>query len=239
MNLEQLKQLFFEAFQNPVIKKPVHRPPHKPIINHSSKHLLYPINALQELIGVLKGLDPYDDYDERFSARYIVLEDGQLLLAREGSPCRTIPAHREMGSHCIAAGNIYFSTDYQLITKINHQSGDFHSTQGSMVWPLAIILLSNAAISPSFTIDISNVNSNGKFTIESLDNLSSENLINLLPVGIMDVVGPANVEELIVVKARNYQGNMTLFSKPVTSLLLPAAVSAPFSYATPPTTPRG
>lgn len=241
MHFDELKQLFFDAFQSPVLKRSISRPPQKPKTDNSYKHFLYPISALPALIDTLQGLDPDDGYNEKFSVRYIVLEGGTLLLAREGAPGRSIPAHREMGLRSLAAGNIYFSPDYQFITRINHQSGDFHSTQGSLVWPLAVLILTNTTLSSSFTIDISNVDRYGEFKTEALFNLSHEKLYSLLPEGIEAIVVPSNVDGTVVINefndSRKPNSSMAFFNVPELTIV-PPLLTPPIDYTTPPTTPR-
>ena len=197
MNLTDLRDLFSETFQQPLLRKPLSRVPDAPKADNSYIHLFYPIKALPELINMISNLDIRDGYHNKFSVRYIVLPRGEIFFSREGKPGHDIPAHRAMGSKCLAAGNIYFSDDYQFITKINHQSGDFHSTQGSLVWPLAAILLTNTAISNPFKLDISHTNASGEFETETLFELTPEELLDLLPEGISERILPANLDATI------------------------------------------
>ena len=153
--LLMLKQCFEEALINPVIKKPVRRVPTRPTQDASYYYSFYSANRLTELTDTLRTLDESESLNDRFTARYLVTKEKTLLFAREGQPGMEIPAHRSIRGECLAAGNVIFSENYEFITGINHQSGDFHSTKGSMVWAIAILLFMNVPISDRFTLVLS------------------------------------------------------------------------------------
>jgi len=148
-----LNDLFSSFFESEKIYSPVKRPPQTPSSQKSYKHCFYPLLKLDALIAELKKLS--DDEDEnKFSVRYLVTPDKKIIFAREGREGRDIPAHKSMNSTCLAAGNIFFSPDFKLITKINHQSGDFHPDMASLLWPLAILSLMKAPLANPFIIEV-------------------------------------------------------------------------------------
>ncbi len=186
----RLRQRFEEALFAPSLKKPVLRVPGRPSADNSYYHTFYPTQQLSELTDVLKILDADEPLNDRFTARYLVTKEKTLLFAREGRPGVDIPAHREIRGECLAAGNILFSEDYEHITGVNHQSGDFHSTQGSMVWVIAILLFMNAPIADSFTLILSNEVA-GDF-VSTRHEITKEALAALVPDAIHEIDLSAN-----------------------------------------------
>lgn len=179
MTLKELSALFTARLTEDISFAPVRRPPATPRRDRTSKHTLYPIEHLSELITELEKLDD-DEGNKKFSVRYLVDEEHVLWLAREGKPGRYVPAHRQMRESCLAAGNIFFSKDFTQITKINHQSGDFHPDAASLLWPLAILNSMKAPLSDSCVIEIGHLSLSGDFEIASELSLTSEEMTFIL-----------------------------------------------------------
>ena len=196
-----LSQLFEASLLMPSIKKPVLRVPAKPSEDTSYYHTVYPTQHLSELTTLLKTLDEDEPINDRFTARYLVTKEKTLLFAREGKPGIDIPAHRAIRNECLAAGNIIFSEDYESITGINHQSGDFHSTQGSMVWALAILLFMNAPLADSFTLIISDEVAGNFVSRHAV--VTRATLATLIPAAIHGIDLSANND--LTIERRMYQ----------------------------------
>lgn len=143
MTAEELLHLLANNLKNTKYYTPVNRGPQKPSKTKKYSHNFYDIVHLSLLTEQLKGLSkPIDeeDYQYKFSIRYLVDIQGRIIFAREGKPGALIPAHKQIASMCLAAGNIFFNQDYSKIIKINNESGDFHPESPSLVHPLAILL---------------------------------------------------------------------------------------------------
>ncbi|AHE66082.1 hypothetical protein [Legionella oakridgensis] len=179
MTLEELSALFTTRLAEVVSYAPVPRPPATPRHDRTIKHTLYPIEHLPELIAELEKLDDAEG-DKKFSVRYLVDEENVLWLAREGKPGRHIPAHRQMRDNCLAAGNIFFSQDFTEITKINHQSGDFHPDAASLLWPLAILNCMKTTLSNPCVIEVSRITPAGNFEREQELSVTPEEMAFIL-----------------------------------------------------------
>lgn len=204
------------------IYTPVFRGPSRMEGLKSFRHSFYPMSKLSVLIDLLKKM-PLDTFDEDnfdiFSVRYLVTTDKQILFAREGEASKLIPGHRQMRSKCIAAGNIFFSRDFKFITKINHQSGDFHPSASSLFWPLAILHAMQAPLAEQFTIEISGV-FNEDFALCSETVTTLEELKALIPQDILPQLISANSSDVIEVEEKNMnmygsKGHKSIFSHPL------------------------
>ena len=190
MTLEELKQLFRAELLSPSIRKPIRRQPAAPSKDTSYHYTFYPTHALNELTRELKTLDPDEPIHNRLTARYLVTKEQTLFFAREGQPGVHIPAHRSIRAESLAAGNIIFSEDHRFITGINHQSGDFHSTTGSMIWALAILFMMHTPLAESFTFTLSEM-IHSDFVCTPLI-VTREELASLLPEELIDIDLSAN-----------------------------------------------
>lgn len=153
IELMDLKALFSSSLVEQQLFSPRVRQPRKPRRDNSYEHTLYPVEALESLIGILRERnDP--DHDLKYSVRYIVDENRGMWFSFEGVASFSTPGHREMASRCLAAGNVFFSDDYTSITKITHCSGDFRPDVGSLVWPLAILAAKDMPFHDSFSLQI-------------------------------------------------------------------------------------
>ena len=184
------------------VYEPRHRDPKTP--RKSYKHSIYPLLALPELIQVLRHLPDSYDYEEKYSIRYLVTEEMEILLALEGSPSRVIPAHEEIRSQCIAAGNFFFTQKYDAIYKINHQSGDFRPQASCLCWPIAILTFCNTfPLTNDLCIDI-NHNSERQEEIS----VDKNQLLSLLPQALLqhrNAILAANSNRVVEVKANRSQ----------------------------------
>ncbi len=152
------------------------RCPDKPRADQSYHHIMYSLHHIDELIRQLKAITDGPTH----SVRYAVDVNGCLWLALEGKPSKFIPAHREMcGRGTIAAGNIFFSDDHQNIIKINHQSGDFHPTEDTLAYPLAILTQYAGRYIQNLEVDISHVDRSGAFCTLNLLNFNLDELNQL------------------------------------------------------------
>ncbi len=103
---------------------------------------LYPLAKLSELTQIIRQEKSYST-----TIRYLVDLEKNLWFAKEGAPSKTIPAH------CLAAGNIEFSADYQYIQMINHKSGDFRPNFESIAWLLAILIANKTPLKEDLRIE--------------------------------------------------------------------------------------
>ncbi len=115
----------------------------------------------------LRDLDRIQYYDEHEGTlRYAVSSAFEFIIAEEGRPSKFIPQHREMcqANGCIAAGNLLISdTNPRTITAITFESGDYHPTVGTLLWPLTILSLHPQLLHPDFKILIHQMNSQHEF----------------------------------------------------------------------------
>lgn len=153
------------------IFSPKRRPPLKPRRDPSYLRKYYDIAHLDRFISELSALDDDYEYEEKFGARYLVNTEGRLLFTREGRAGKYVARHKDIANKCLAAGNIYFNEDYSQIIKINHESGDFHPTIESLVYPLAALLAVNPDI-VSDTLDIEIILPSKEKTIINVDKTS-------------------------------------------------------------------
>lgn len=104
---------------------------------------VFSLNGLQNLVDYACEVSRGKRYPSATKFRYLVTTDYELLLALEGSPSPTIPAHYRMVSddrasvRCLAAGNI--KIDEGKVTFISNKSGDFTPSPFSMSIAMAII----------------------------------------------------------------------------------------------------
>ncbi len=198
LTLPEFKARLFDSYKRKTHRYPVDRDSKRDCVSY--KYSLYPIKQLPALAENLKKLDLSDSFVERYSPRYVVTPQYQALFAPEGKPCYDVPAHRNMANTCLAAGNIGFSEDYRFITYINHQSGDFLSSQGSLVWILAALVWGNVPLTEKFTIHVSQLNENKEFVTAAFFILSPSDLEDLLPKELKNEVIVANHSDEIIVK---------------------------------------
>lgn len=193
MNIDELKRIFSECYQDNVLFAP-HPRARTPKQQVESNHSMYPI---RQYAALSRALNDLSESQEKLSVRYLVSEQNKLLLAREGKPDSSVPMHREIRNCCRAAGNLHFSPDYQAFTKITHESGDFQLDAASLIWPIATLVHMNTPLTNPFTIEICDVDDAGGFHITSQLELNHQQLVELLPSGIAEAFQAANTDETI------------------------------------------
>ncbi|MDR3442605.1 MAG: hypothetical protein P4L65_06265 [Legionella sp.] len=146
-DLQSLDTFFNAAHNGTSFYTPAPRLTYSPA---APQYRIATINKLHVLLDELKKINDWDfedyhettsEYNEKYSIRYLVTREMQILFAPEGRPSNTIPGHKQMASSCLAAGNIFFSKDFSRITKITNCSGDFLPFDISIIWPLMILTL--------------------------------------------------------------------------------------------------
>ncbi len=157
MLLNELQALFLHAFQTRPIYKPVLMDPGRPLSHY--EHYMYSFDTLHVLIDELRALpadtsDEEDDQLNRFSVRFVVDVSGKMWFSREGQTGETVPNHVQMSRRCIAAGNMYFSPDYENIIKLTNKSGHFLPQAECLVWPVAILTHLGAAFSDTVELEL-------------------------------------------------------------------------------------
>ncbi|MFY7697461.1 MAG: hypothetical protein ACOVQX_01350 [Legionella sp.] len=203
MTLDELYIKFQQSIEKNTLTvyAPVKRPQQTPHREKELRHRFYPIKQLEALIDVLSKMDDDEDDDYKFSIRYLVTEDKQLLLAREGKEGKYIPAHKTIRNRCLAAGNLYFSRDFKKIIKINHQSGDFQPSIESLLWPLAILYFMQAPLEKNLIIELNKKSIN--HTIMSTELIVSDIVLKkLLPHELATTVIEAN--QATAIEENNY-----------------------------------
>lgn len=180
MTIEEIKALFEAAYHTKRIMTPHRDSCDRPLARDVS-HLIYSYKALPKLINELKKRtrSPWDDEDEdqldRFAVRFVVDLTGTIWFAREGSTGLLVPDHAHMSHTCYSAGNIYFSQDYQSITKITNKSGHFKPDPDTLVWAIAALSSLDVSFAPSLSMVMHT-------KIDSIDiKLSAEALLSLMP----------------------------------------------------------
>lgn len=108
---------------------------------NSKSFFIYSLDTLNELLKEMRANKEIPEL------RYLVDASGRLWFAREthaGGP--SAPAHYQMtgeasnSAYCKTAGNIKFDENYQIVSVINHKSGDFRPSFVSLQWLFAILL---------------------------------------------------------------------------------------------------
>ena len=147
MNIEELRQQFLQAYDaHHVIR--YQDTPDRPQKN------LYKIFFLLSLGDLAKEIQKralpdkkYDQSNEDFShnygARFIVDKGKTIKFSREGARCPYIPAHSDIESQVLTAGNIHFSEDYTQIVGISNKSGHFRPDFSTLVFAIPLILSSS------------------------------------------------------------------------------------------------
>jgi len=123
----------------------------------ADNYMVYSFSALPALIEKMKQRDT-ELFGEKYTARFVIEENGTPWFALEGSPGDDVSYNAEVGvyeqapahsvmiskdSPIIAAGIVVFSDDYQ-IKKITNFSGHFRPKATTLIWPLAALLNLNA-----------------------------------------------------------------------------------------------
>ena len=102
---------------------------------------VYGLENIADLIQILHTVNAEFPNDPlKYSTRYLMENNTDMLVAQEGAPNGRIPRHRDMSSRCVAAGNLYLSQDLQKVIGINHDSGDFEPSMASLIRPLKILV---------------------------------------------------------------------------------------------------
>lgn len=163
MQFDDLLSLFLsQKIYSPVLRAPG-SPKRKPRKELEIK--IYSLATLPTLIDILRQLPDNDKWfsDEKYSIRYLIDTSGVMLFAREGkagvqleSAGEIIPAHKEISSECIAAGNLFFNKDFTEIIAINNSSGDFLPDPNCLIWPVKNLKHSRLGFSDSFALHIFN-----------------------------------------------------------------------------------
>ena len=214
MTIEEIKALFEAAYHQKRIMTPHRESCDRPLARDVS-HLIYSYKALPELIKELKKRtrSSWDDEDEdqmyRFAVRYVVDLTGTIWFAKEGSTGRLVPDHAHMSHACYSAGNIYFSEDYQSITKITNKSGHFKPDPDTLVWAIAALSSLDASFAPSLSM-VMHTKSDS-----IVSELSAEELLSLLPAepfpvskndfvinvsfidGLVSITNPGDIDSII------------------------------------------
>lgn len=168
MQFDDLLNLFLtQKIYFPVLRAPG-SPKRKPRKELEIK--IYSLATLPTLIDILRQLPDNDKWfsDEKYSIRYLIDTSGVMLFAREGkagvqleSAGEIIPAHKEISSECIAAGNLFFNKDFTEIIAINNSSGDFLPDPNCLIWPVKNLKHSSLGFSDSFALHIFNNQGHG------------------------------------------------------------------------------
>ncbi len=196
MTIEEFKALFLKEYTSPYMMLPVKSDGGRPQSFYN--HHIYSYGALDVLINRLKNITPDSDelYEQdqltRFSVRYIVDVDGTLWFAQEGETGGTVPAHTDMRDRCYAAGNIFFSQDYESIIKITNKSGHFKPDNSSLIWAIAALRSVDAPLASNVILELQS-------SVNTPINLTSDELWSLLPEGTL----PESQSDFIIeVKSR-------------------------------------
>ncbi len=179
MNIEEIKALFLTEYNKKSEMRPkIQSGSERPVANYN--YHVYSYGALPVLIQQLKDIprDPDESYEQdqlsRFSVRYIVDLDWNLWFAQEGKTGGSVPAHSDMRSKSYAAGNIFFSEDYKLITKITNKSGHFQPLPASLMWAIAALNSVEAPFAETVIMEI-------QASQDAPLTLTSDELLSLLP----------------------------------------------------------
>lgn len=113
----------------------------------------YKIHSLATVYSLLeeKALN-----SEKTDLRFLVDSTGQAWFARETHNDFPAPAHYQMtGSpqsqaYCRTSGNLFFSSDYKFLNRVNNKSGDFRPSFDSLKWFLAILILNEDSLPFAF-----------------------------------------------------------------------------------------
>lgn len=201
MNLDEIRALFLTAFQNRKVIKP--RLESSMLKMRGYRHCIYSYAALPALQQILKtvpethfSLGHQTNEVFKYSVRYVIDPSGTIWFAQEGAKGNSTPTHSQINEHCIAAGNVIFSNNYERIIKINNKSGHFEPGIETLVWTIAALLSLNAPLAQEIELEFQRgVNVENETIILSPDELRS-----LIPE---EALVDAHSDYLIKVKYRD------------------------------------
>lgn len=153
--------------------------PDRPCAEYHYK--IFPMKCLHLLADEVKSKSfqskvyqkDHEDFIKNYGARFVVECDVEIKFSLEGPRCRTTPAHTDISSAVLTAGNIIFSEDYSKIVGISNKSGHFQPNFSTLVFALPLILESGFALADQ--IELKN-----EQTQETVM-LSKNELLDLLP----------------------------------------------------------
>lgn len=132
------------------------------------KYVIHTMNTLAELLGEERK----SNNEKIIIIRWVLTPEGELLLAKEGAPTSTIPAHFAMTglSHdsavCKASGNAGFDKEGNLVF-LSHKSGDFQPSWDSLQFGLFAFLACGAKFLDKITLQ-KNITTDLTLSLESL-----------------------------------------------------------------------
>jgi hypothetical protein len=138
--LEELRIILESA--TPEVLSPVPKKPRAPGGRQIEKSpVTYTFNELPRLLNVVKIESEQDDFFLK-AIRYSMSDTQTFLFGEEGSPesKSSIPAHQQMSSQCITAGNLFFDDEFENVIGINHDSGDFEPKMSTLIYSLKALL---------------------------------------------------------------------------------------------------
>jgi hypothetical protein len=222
---------------------PLTRMDQKKLYSGEPEHVIVTLNNISTLVNELKHseLDDFKErfynendptYSEKYSLRYLVTPNMQILFAKEGQLSKSIPGHRHMADTCLAAGNIFFSKDYSRFTLITHDSGDFKPNANSLLWPLIILSLCSAASCPALDT--------GYITIKLSEHI--ENLETTLVHHTQETLSKALITKFTPV-SEEIKEHIIAVNASAEKIACPTITVEPqeevdFVYCTPPSTPK-
>lgn len=223
---------------------PLYRLDQKKLYSGEPEHVIATLNNVNTLLAELKAseLDEYEDsiydesapaYSEKYSLRYLVTPNMQMLFAKEGQLSKIVPGHKYMADTCLAAGNIFFSKDYSRVILITHDSGDFQPNANSLLWPAIILALCPAAACLAF--DCENI-------VIKLSEYKEEKFKTTLVHCVQETLSKALIREFIPLSDELKQQIITVNAS-AEKLPPPAKTAAStkksdFVYCTPPSSPK-
>lgn len=175
MSLNTISTEFEAAFNQKKRIRPT-APPDRPL---QYRYTFYPLQCLAELSEQVKTKASknraYNTLDDEFlpnyAVRFVVAIDYQILFSFEGPRSKSVPAHSDIVSPVLTAGNIYFSSDYSQIVQITNKSGHFKPSFGSLVFAIPLILRSGFPLAPLICLSDEVTKQEEKFTVEQLASL--------------------------------------------------------------------
>ncbi|MCL9683624.1 hypothetical protein [Legionella maioricensis] len=109
----------------------------------------YPVYSL---VTVSSLLEEKELNREKTDLRFLVDTNGQAWFARETHNDFPAPAHYQMTglpqsqANCRTAGNLFFSSDYKVLKRVNNKSGDFRPSFDSLKWFITILVLNESSL---------------------------------------------------------------------------------------------
>ncbi|NDH09358.1 MAG: hypothetical protein EBY16_07075 [Gammaproteobacteria bacterium] len=206
MSLNTISTEFEAAFNQKKRIRPTARPD-RPL--HQYAHTIYPLQclaALSEQVKIKASKNrAYNTLDDEFlpnyAARFVVALNGQILFSLEGPRSKSVPAHSDIESTVLTAGNIIFSSDYSKIAQITNKSGHFQPSFGTLVFAIPLILRSGFPLAEDFCLVDEKTHCTYLLRLDELSSLNPKDY----------------PQELFLAKNREIVAPFTSFSSPSTS----------------------